>query len=66
MFGPFCFDSFRIKPVLWGLGLWFLFSSTLGVWFFSFLLRELGCYLYTPCVLCVSFPSAFNIFALFN
>lgn len=30
---------------------------------FSFCLLVFGCYLYTPCVLCVPFPSDFNIFA---
>ena len=42
----------------------FYFGGLVCVFFF--LLCVLGCYLYTPCVLCVPFLSAFNIFALFT
>ena len=31
-----------------------------------FSLLVFGCYLYTLCVFCVPFPSAFNIFSLFT
>ena len=33
---------------------------------FSFFSLVLGCCLYTPCVFCGPFSSAFNIFALFT
>ena len=36
------------------------------VYCFSFLLLVFDYYLYTSCVLCVPFPSVFNIFAMFT
>ena len=47
--------------------LYFFDVSGLVCCFFSFVLSLVfGCYLYTSCVLCVPFPSTFNIFALFT